>query len=71
MPFYSATGKLITKEDVKPERPSLKETVEYKADGSLIIEKDEKELSHPPMGLPTNSQLLNIPKKKITVKEEE
>lgn len=71
MPFYSATGKLITKEDVKPERPSLKETVEYKADGSLIVEKDEKELSHPPMGRPSKSQLLSIPKKQINVKEEE
>ena len=71
MPFYSATGKLITMEDVKPERPSLKETVEYKADGSLIVEKDEKETSLPPMGRPTNTQLLNIPKNEAESKEEE
>jgi len=70
MPFYSATGKLITKEDVKPERPSLKETIEYKADGSLIVEKDEKELTHASMGRPSKLKLLSIPKKQINVEEE-
>jgi len=48
MPFYSATGKLITKDDVKPEKVSLKETIEYKADGTLVVEKDEKEVSIQP-----------------------
>ncbi len=48
MPFYSATGKLITKDDIKPEKVSLKETIEYKADGTLVVEKDEKEVSIQP-----------------------
>ena len=45
MPFYSATGKLITKADIKPATVSLKETIEYKANGTLIVEKDEKEVA--------------------------
>ena len=63
MPFYSATGKLITKKDVKPERPSLKETIEYKADGSLVVEKDEKEVSYPGVARPSAPRLFNVPKK--------
>ena len=70
MPFYSATGKLITKSDVKPERPSLKETVEYKADGTLVVEKDEKEVSHPALGRPTPKLFkISKPVKKVTEEE--
>jgi len=70
MPFYSATGKLITKNDVKPEVASLKEAYEYKADGTLIIEKDEKEVAHPGVAHPSAPKFFNIPKKMVKKEEE-
>jgi hypothetical protein len=41
--FYSATGELIKKESAVVPKPVLKESIEYKANGNLVIEKDEKE----------------------------
>ena len=43
MSFYSATGKLINKSlDLKKESDSVKQSIEYKANGILIIENDDK-----------------------------
>ena len=74
MPFYSATGKLITKDDKKPEKVSLKETIEYKADGTLVVEKDEKEVSIqgliPSRRYPVSSRASSIFKKQVASEEE-
>ena len=42
--FYCATGELIEKEKVDKAVKDVKETIEYKANGNLVIEKDEKEI---------------------------
>lgn len=47
MSFYSATGELISNENpsvCNPQVKEVKEVIEYKANGNLVIEKDEKEL---------------------------
>ena len=41
--FYSATGDLIKKDCAPVQKVALKESIEYKANGNLVIEKDEKE----------------------------
>ncbi len=41
--FYCATGELIEKEKVEKKVNVVNETIEYKANGNLVIEKDEKE----------------------------
>ena len=41
--FYSATGELIKKDSAQAPKVVLQESIEYKANGNLVIEKDEKE----------------------------
>ena len=41
--FYSATGDIIKKKcDLEPKKVLI-ESIEYKANGDLVIEKDERE----------------------------
>ena len=44
MSFYSATGELIPTEQPPVQKPVLKEVLEYKANGNLVRETDEKEV---------------------------
>ena len=62
--FYSATGELIKKDSAEPSNVVLKESIEYKANGNLVIEKDEKEHVTHAVKLPSqqtyNSQDLGV-----------
>ena len=62
--FYSATGDLIKKDCALAPKKVLKESIEYKANGNLVIEKDEKEHVTHAVKLPSqqtyNSQDLGV-----------
>jgi len=65
MSFYSATGKLINKSlDLKKESDSVKQSIEYKANGILIIENDDKVSAAPRISKnkSKNMSLANIQK---------
>jgi len=53
--FYSATGDLIKKDCATGLKKVLKESIEYKANGNLVIEKDEKEHVTHAVKLPSQS----------------
>ena len=53
--FYSATGNLIKKDCATGPKVVLKESIEYKANGNLVIEKDEKEQVTHAVKLPSQS----------------
>lgn len=53
--FYSATGELIKKDSAQAPKVVLKESIEYKANGNLVIEKDEKEHVTHAVKLPSQS----------------
>ncbi len=62
--FYCATGELIEKENVNKQVKEVNEVIEYKANGNLVIEKDEKETVTHAVKLPTqpvyNSENLGV-----------
>lgn len=62
--FYCATGELIEKEKVKKQVDDVKEIIEYKANGNLVVEKDEKEVVTHATKLPSqpvyNSENLGV-----------
>ena len=53
--FYSATGELIKKDSAQAPKVVLQESIEYKANGNLVIEKDEKEHVTHAVKLPSQS----------------
>ena len=72
--FYSATGELIKKDSAQLPKVVLKESIEYKANGNLVIEKDEKEHVTQGVKLPSqqiyNSQDLGVKRRYIEEEEE-
>tara|TARA_Y200000002_G_scaffold340781_1_gene311551 strand:+ start:403 stop:627 length:225 start_codon:yes stop_codon:yes gene_type:complete len=63
--FYCATGEMIEKKQiVKNDVKEVKENIEYKANGNLVIEKDENEVVTHAIKLPTqqvyNSENLGL-----------
>ena len=58
MTFYTATGNIVPKSN-KNNKLTLT-SIEYKADGSLIIEKDEKDVTKQSLTLPNKRKLFKI-----------
>ena len=69
MSFYSATGELIPTEQPPVQKTVLKEVLEYKANGNLVRETDEKEVVTQATKLPSqpvfNSDNLGIKRRYI------
>ena len=68
MTFYTATGNIIPKSS-KSNKLTLT-SIEYKADGSLIIEKDEKDVIQHPLTLSNKKKLYKINSNNPICKEE-
>ena len=62
--FYCATGELIEKEQVNNKIKEVNQIIEYKANGNLVVEKDEKEVVTHATKLPSqpvyNSENLGV-----------
>lgn len=70
MTFYSATGNIVEKQNYNSSATQLT-SIEYKADGTLVIENDEKEVLKPPNQFYNRKKLYKLKSRKSNICKDE